>query len=221
MLTEDVFLTQLLKLPTDDTTRLIYADWLEERGGPQSAAKAEFLRLTAQWASSTVGRKRKKALAKLLQQRAAALDTDWLAVVSRLRIENCHTKRIAWAERRHGLAQEMTFDFPCDRRWEDMKITDDRAIRFCGSCQQSVHYCDTIMEARRYAWQGHCIAIDLGVIRRERDLVQPLMVAGRPSNFFGRQEEERMKPDSVSAERERRKLDKAESKETPSIHENA
>ena len=32
MLTEDVFLAKLLETPADDTTRLVYADWLDEQG---------------------------------------------------------------------------------------------------------------------------------------------------------------------------------------------
>jgi uncharacterized protein (TIGR02996 family) len=210
MLTEDVFLAQLMATPTDDSTRLVYADWLDEQGDPVSAAKAEFLRLTAQLGSSTVRKGRKKKLRKLLQQRAATLDTDWLALVSRLHIENCLVKRREGEEVRPRLA----FSFLCDRRWEELQLTDDRVVRFCEGCRQNVHYCDTITEARRHAWDGHCIAVDLGVIRRERDLEPKLIMLGMPSPSFLRQEEERMKPDPVSAERERWKREKAESEES-------
>jgi uncharacterized protein (TIGR02996 family) len=219
MLTEDVFLAKLLETPTDDTTRLVYADWLDEQGDPESAAKAEFLRLTVQLPSSKLRKGQKKALRKQLQQRAAPLDTDWLAVVSRLPIERCYRKRTEGEEIRLGFAGGVTFDFLCDRRWEELNPTDDRAVRFCDTCQQHVHYCDTIMEARRHAWDGHCIAVDLGVIRRERDLEpQRLPALGmldmpEPSNY--RREQERLEPDAVSAERERRKREKDKGKETP------
>jgi len=33
--------------PADDATRLVHADWLEERGDDVGAARARFLRLTA------------------------------------------------------------------------------------------------------------------------------------------------------------------------------
>jgi uncharacterized protein (TIGR02996 family) len=212
MLTEDVFLANLLKTPTDDAIRLVYADWLDEQGDATSAAKAEFLRLTVQLASTMSRKGQKKKLRKLLQQQAAALDTDWLAVVSRLPIEYCLAKRMEGEEVRSRFA----FDFLCDRRWEELKPSENRAVRFCDACRQNVHYCDTITEARRHAWDGHCIAVDLGVIRRERDLEPELMMLGMPTSSFLRREQERMQPDAVSAERERRKREQAAGKESPS-----
>lgn len=211
MLTEDVFLAKLLETPTDDTTRLVYADWLDEQGDSESSARAEFLRLTVQLESSAVRKGRKKALRNLLQQRAAALDTDWLAVVSRLRIENCLDKRRKTMGATPAGLPPVTFDFVCDRRWEELKPSEDRGVRFCYACWQNVHYCDTITEARGYAAEGHCVAVDLGVIRRERDLDLRLMTIGFPS----REEEELREPDPVSTERERRKREKAEGKEKP------
>jgi uncharacterized protein (TIGR02996 family) len=43
---DDPFLQTLLAEPDDETTRLVYADWLEERGDPQSVARSEFLRIS-------------------------------------------------------------------------------------------------------------------------------------------------------------------------------
>ena len=40
------FLHKLLENPADDTARLVYADWLDERGDEESKTKAQFLRLT-------------------------------------------------------------------------------------------------------------------------------------------------------------------------------
>lgn len=220
MLTEDVFLAKLLEMPIDDTSRLVYADWLDEQGDAISAAKAEFLRLTVQLATFRGHKGQKKALRKRLQQSAATLDTEWLAVVSRLPIENCLRKRNEGIEERRLSPLPIRFDFLCDRRWEELKSTDDRAVRFCDACRQNVHYCDTITEARRHAWDGHCIAVDLGVIRRERDLEQPVTgLLGRVSLSFYRREEERMRPDPVSAEREQRKRAHGTSKETPTSGE--
>jgi uncharacterized protein (TIGR02996 family) len=194
------FLKQLQAEPADDATRLVYADWLEEQGDPVSAAKAGFLRVSVdQIVNPDKNRKKKR---KRLQELAATLDTGWLAVVSRLAIENCYGKR---AEAESGGMYVVRWDYLCDRQWEDLKPTDDRAVRFCEGCQHNVHYCDTITEAREHAWQNHCIAVDLGVIRRERDLEPELMYVGRPSTEELRQERERMEPDAVSAERERRK----------------
>jgi uncharacterized protein (TIGR02996 family) len=203
MLSDDNFLAQLQADPAANDTRLVYADWLEERGDPASAAKAEFLRLTVEQATARGSRRRRQACRQRLQQLAAGLDTDWLAVVSRLAVENCRRKRAEAA-----LRYTPRFDFLCERRWEDLRPTDDAAVRFCDGCRHNVYYCDTIGEARGHAWERHCIAVDLGVIRRNRDLEPPTqMLLGRPG--WLRREQERLQPDPVSAERERRKQEKA------------
>jgi uncharacterized protein (TIGR02996 family) len=170
MLSDDNFLAQLQTDPAANDTRLVYADWLEERGDPASAAKAEFLRVTVELAAGKGPKRWRKAREKRLQQLAAGLDTDWLAVVSRLAVENCHRKQ---AEAEPGLRVDGRFDFLCERRWEGMRPTDDPTVRFCDSCRHNVYCCDTIGAARRHAWDGHCIAVDLGVIRRKGDLEAP------------------------------------------------
>jgi hypothetical protein len=110
------------------------------------------------------------------------------------------------------------FDYLCDRRWEDLRATGDTALRFCDACRHDVHYCDTITEARKHAEEGHCIAVDLGLIRRERDLEPPLMLLGRPSPGFFEREAERLRPDPVSAERERRKQEKKSKKPPETVN---
>ena len=39
------FLADIIANPDDDTPRLIFADWLEERGGRENTARAEFIRV--------------------------------------------------------------------------------------------------------------------------------------------------------------------------------
>ncbi len=204
MHTDADFLKQLGADPSDDTTRLVYADWLDEQGDSESAAKAQFLRLTAELAR-TKGRRNRKKRKKRMQQLAAGLDTDWLAVVSRLAVELCAAKR---KEAERGWELVVEFRYLCDRRWEDLRPTDDNAVRSCDSCGENVHYCDTITQAREHAWAGHCIAVDLGVIRRKNDLEPQHLYLGMPSLEMLREQEERMQPDEVSAERERRKREK-------------
>jgi uncharacterized protein (TIGR02996 family) len=41
----DAFLQAILDDPDDDAVRLIYADWLDEQGGADNAARAEFIRV--------------------------------------------------------------------------------------------------------------------------------------------------------------------------------
>ncbi len=209
MTDEDGFLRKLLENPADDTTRLVYADWLEERGTEEATRKAEFLRLTCRLLTESGDRKKKKPIRKRLQTLAADLDTDWLAVVSRLKVENCARKRGEGGYR--GAHFHLHFEFVCDRRWDEMHPTQDRATRFCDGCQEHVHYCDSITAARDHAVRHHCVAVDLGIIRREGDLAPDmrLMIMGRPGPDFYRQEEERLKPDPVSAAREQRKLDQS------------
>ena len=203
MHSDDDFLRRLLTDPADNAARLVYADWLEEQGSPTADAKAEFLRLSVQL-GSTGRKKQQQKLRRQLQQLAAGLDTAWLAVVSRLVVENCQGKATAAATQMH---LNLSFDYLCDRQWQDLRSTEDRTVRFCDACQHNVHYCDTITEAREHAWEGHCIAVDLGVIRRDRDL--RVMRMGRMSPEAAERERELQKPDAVSAERERRKQDRA------------
>lgn len=199
---DEGFIRAIAEHPDHDTTLLVYADWLEERDDPEAALKAEFLRLTVAERAEDAQR---------LQQLAADLDTSWLAVVSRPRIENCGQKRAETGRR-----AVLRFDFLCDRRWEELDPTEDQAVRFCDGCQQSVHYCDTIMEARRQTWAGHCIAVDLGVIRRQGDLEPPRIRTGKVSADSVRREQGRRRPDPVSAERERRKRDAGRADHTTS-----
>jgi len=227
------FLRELLKNPADDSVRLVYADWLDEQGDPVSQTKAQFLRITAKLLEPNRSAGWRKARRKELQPVAASLPTDWLAVVSRLPVENCGGKRaesesytrfgdpIDWdaflesaagreLRRKRAESESYTrfgdiFEFVCDKRWDEMATTDNGAVRLCDACKQAVHYCDTITEARQHAQQGHCIAVDLGIIRRPDDLSRPRVWLGRPSKKTLREEEERCRVDEVSRAREEAK----------------
>jgi len=72
--TEEGFLHELLERPGDDAPRLVYADWLEERGDP----RADYLR--AEVARARRPGRRAEAKARKL---AAGLDAVWVARVSR------------------------------------------------------------------------------------------------------------------------------------------
>jgi uncharacterized protein (TIGR02996 family) len=163
---DDAFIRAILTAPADDLPRLVYADWLDERRGPSSAARSEFLRLTAAGVEANEAR---------LRQLANGLDAAWLAAVSRLSLENCPKARAAAPE---SQCESLRFHFLCDRRWEDMTPTADQTVRHCNSCRQSVHYSHTIAEAQRHAWHGRCVAVNTGVIRHEGDLEPPRMLAG-------------------------------------------
>jgi uncharacterized protein (TIGR02996 family) len=52
---EQAFLAAIDEAPDEDTSRLVYADWLEENGQP---ARAEFLRLQCRMARCSFGDER-------------------------------------------------------------------------------------------------------------------------------------------------------------------
>lgn len=203
---EDGFLNKLLENPTDDTVRLVYADWLDERGGEEDRTKAQFLRLTVKLLDPGRPGHRHEDLCDEMQPLAAKLPTDWLAVVSRLKVDYCG-KMATMDDRAERFRRQ--FEFVCDRGWDEMAATGDASVRFCSRCEENVHYCDTITAARQHAERGHCIAVDLGVIRHDNDLAPRRWVKGKPSADFWRKEEERLAVDAVSREREERKRQNA------------
>jgi uncharacterized protein (TIGR02996 family) len=204
---ESDFLRKLLENPADDTTRLVYADWLDEHDDEESQAKAKFLRVTVHLMGpiQRVGWRKKREIE--LQQLAAKLPTDWLAVVSRLKVESCGAKR---ATNELWERYQRQFDFVCDKRWDEMTTTEDNTVRHCEQCKENVHYCDTITDAREHAQQGHCVAVDLGIIRRAGDLDPPVLMMGRISPAAYEREQNRLEPDAVSREREERKRKQSE-----------
>ena len=184
---ENDFLRKLTGDPTDDTVRLVYADWLGERGDGVSHLKATFLRLTIQLLEADRSDESHEESRKRMQPLAAKLPTEWLAVISRLKVEGCGVKAAEQARSNppdrtwdpegtdsfESSLEKAFFEFVCDKRWDEMTPTRDVAVRRCEDCKQNVHYCDTLAVAREHAEAGRCIAVDLGVTRREDDLSPP------------------------------------------------
>jgi uncharacterized protein (TIGR02996 family) len=73
MTPEDAFLQTIRENPDDDTPRLVYADWLDEKGQPE---RAEFIRVQCEAATLALGDPRRQRLEtrgrKLLGRHAAA-----------------------------------------------------------------------------------------------------------------------------------------------------
>lgn len=200
---EAVFLLGLVENPADDLLRLVYSDWLEERGDPDSLEKAEYLRLTVR----SIGEKAGEMAARL-EQLAAGLDPDWLAPVSRLAVENCPVERV---HARRTFFSKLLFRKRCTRRWETLDPTSDPTVRHCDDCSQQVHYCGTIAKARAQAFFGNCIAVDLGIIRREGDVEKGRISMREPfeGEFLGMLlPSPELEQDPVSLERERKRLEK-------------
>src|SRR5437868_11537865 len=72
---EAAFLQQLSDRPEDDHTRLVYADWLEERGD----ARARLLRLEVELAALADGDRGYAEREAELEALRSGLDADWCA----------------------------------------------------------------------------------------------------------------------------------------------
>jgi uncharacterized protein (TIGR02996 family) len=155
-MTEDAFLRALQERPNDDTTRLIFADWLDEHGDEAGRARAAFIRLDTEFAALREDDPARARMGKRRRRLAEQIDAGWLAVVSKAPIELCE------------------FAYECPLKWEELTpIGGDTTTRFCDMCQQNVYYCDTIEQARGHAYQEHCVAVDARVVRKKGDLERP------------------------------------------------
>ncbi len=109
---EEALLRAMIDRRGDDTARLVYADWLDERGDPRGA----FLRAELEWARTG---KKEKALRAL----AAALDAVWVARVSRPPVGVCadqiaigSTHDPATASDLDAVEKELGFALPAEYR---------------------------------------------------------------------------------------------------------
>jgi uncharacterized protein (TIGR02996 family) len=80
---EEALVRDIIANPEDDTPRLVYADWLEERGDPAGAARAEFIRVQctlAKLAPADKGETRPevRALQRRQNELFAEYRADWL-----------------------------------------------------------------------------------------------------------------------------------------------
>jgi uncharacterized protein (TIGR02996 family) len=84
---DDAFLSAIMAAPDDDTPRLIYADWLEERGNP----RGEFIRLQIALATSVPAAERMAVLVRA-QQLLAEHQVEWAGDIPR-RVAEFHFER--------------------------------------------------------------------------------------------------------------------------------
>lgn len=85
---EDAFIRALRERPDDETTRLVYTDWLDDRSDP----RAEYLRAEAAWGALQPSDEQYRPLYRRASQLAAGLEPEWFATVSRMG----HVARKAW-----------------------------------------------------------------------------------------------------------------------------
>ena len=148
--------TQLLAAiaSRDEASRLVYADWLEQRG---ETPRAEFLRVQQELVTIAPEHPRFRERSQRLRELANSVDVRWRYAVARPAIEKCDVK----------------FDFQCPKEWGSLARTDQPNVRFCGSCQKHVHYATTIDAAQSLAMRGECVVVDVVPIRRPGDLDPP------------------------------------------------
>jgi len=196
------FVRTLLADPSNDTLRLAYADWLEERGD----ARAEYLRLEAELANPELRDQHRARLEGRRLEIHVAVDPrrylEWLEEPGGTRAEceavedalldmeradlQRHSMRLRLHELRKQLDPgwqalldrppvencDLRFKFRCPKQWQSLQLTGDGRIRFCAACRKNVYYCGTVGEARDHARQGHCVAVNSHQKRTPDDLVE-------------------------------------------------
>jgi uncharacterized protein (TIGR02996 family) len=170
LVTHDAFVRHIRETPDDDGLRLIYADWLEERNDPRAA----FLRVEAELAALPKDDERRTALQARLREMAPTIDPDWLAALDRTRVENCRHFDSESRDETRADVVELSFEFKCPRRWEELRTTENSTVRFCETCQQNVYYCATMSEARLHAMNRHCVAVNSRQERAPGDVAPPV-----------------------------------------------
>lgn len=146
------FIREIMFDVTDDTPRMIYADWLDERNDSRS----QFLRLDLRLSRLAADDAQVEPLQLQRSKLIRRLDRQWVSLLARSPIELC--------------PQKVEFKFMCPKRWENLQpFGDDLSVRYCDQCGKSVTYCLT-MDDVRYRVRGQCVAIDSGVQRRAGDL---------------------------------------------------
>jgi uncharacterized protein (TIGR02996 family) len=148
MTDERAFIRAILADPRDISLRLVYADWLEECGGPKCLRRAEYIRTECQMDLLPSEDARKSKLGERLNALRAAIGHDWW-------------RELDWG----GVHYCVEFRFRCPQRWDTLLATGDSKVRHCTECHQDVHYCRTEDEALGLAGAGRCVAIDSRQLR--------------------------------------------------------
>lgn len=170
------FILAILSRPDDEQLRLIYADWLEERGDP----RAEFLRRESELTGvrREVRRLDREGYLKGLDDGLAAFRRLWSLQEAETALHRRVTELrpsldprwLTWIDRTHIENCGIRFDFQCPARWDQLALTEDDRVRHCAQCDRTVHFCASLDEARAHAEQGHCLAIASSLARTARDV---------------------------------------------------
>jgi len=134
----------------DSVSRMVYADWLEERG---QTARAELLRLQELLAdidaTDSDRRTQFQHAVRRLGELASDIDPEWRLHVGRPEVERC----------RHASAG-------CTQNWGTLTPTGDPRVRSCTTCKENVYYASSCAEGSAHARAGRCFVVDLVELRR-------------------------------------------------------
>jgi hypothetical protein len=135
---------------------LVYADWLEERGGADSACRAEYLRIECHLDSLPAADRSscRRLQRRLLELRKFVGDAWW--------------RQLDWAKVEYCVE----FAYRCPQRWDTLLPTADEAVRHCAASPRDVHYCASAREAHNRAEVGECVALDSRLVRLPLKLLQ-------------------------------------------------
>jgi uncharacterized protein (TIGR02996 family) len=141
----------------DAASRLVYADWLEERS---ETARAELLRLQELLAdidaTDSDRRTQFQGAVRRLGELASDIDPEWRLLVGRPRVELC----------RQSSAR-------CAQDWGTLMPTGDPSVRCCRICSEHVYYANSCAEGNAHARAGRCFVIDLVELRGSRGSLKP------------------------------------------------
>lgn len=137
----------------DATSRLVYADFLEQRGELQ---RADFLRTQEAIVECDPESPAFDMHATRLRMLAASIEMKWRHAVARPVVEGC----------------SLRFNVRCPKEWGSLAPTERSDVRHCETCQKHVYYCPSVAIARRHVDEGSCVAIDV-IPKRERGDLDP------------------------------------------------
>src|SRR5262245_26046687 len=89
---EAAFLNAIRAHPADDTVRLVYAGWLEERNSPGDLERATYLRELANRTPDLNDLRGKRFAIQVDGEYGADIPdvgSDWLSLVDKVAVENC------------------------------------------------------------------------------------------------------------------------------------
>jgi uncharacterized protein (TIGR02996 family) len=143
-MTDEGFLEAILADPADEAVRLIYADWLEERGDP----RGEFIRVQCELARLPYGSPRRPGLEKREWQLYRTRGADW-----RLVLPEWARK---WSVFRRGFVEDVQVNAGAFLQGADVLFR-SAPIR----CAQLSAAAPLVAELAALPWLGQLVTLDL------------------------------------------------------------